>query len=163
MENHKLETDIQGIEQAILNEVEGENFYRLAATQFEGETREIFLELADQEQYHVRYLENLKKNLGDSQNADAQKLSVPSPGIFRWERIDASRMTMALTVLSTGIQLEQNSVAFYEKARDHADREELKTIYQSLADWEKTHVYELTEQYEIYKKDWWAEQRFSAM
>lgn len=162
MDKNKIDSEIKILEQGILNEVEGKKFYELAASQFDGEVAEIFQELAQQEALHVQYLTNVKKELLADGKRLAEDFTPPSPGIFQWGKIDPSKVDMALSVFSTGIQLEQNSVKFYEEARDKTEDENLKKFYEKLAKWEKTHIYELNEQYELYKTDWWAEQRFSA-
>lgn len=162
MENRAIDNEIKVLEQGILNEVEGRSFYELAATQFEGEVKEIFLELAREEVLHIKYLTNVKKELLAEGKTAPEDFTPPSPGVFQWDKMDPSKIDMALSVFSTGIQLEQNSVKFYEEARDNTEDPALKKLYDNLAKWEQTHVYELDEQYQIYKADWWAEQRFSA-
>ncbi len=37
----------------------------------------------------------------------------------------------------------------------------LKKLYELLIKWERVHLEQFTEQYDIYREDWWADQGFA--
>lgn len=109
-----LQEELDIISQAILNEVEGYEFYRMAANQAGTEdSKDAFMELANEELKHVEFLEALfnkiKKDEGDDIKL-AFDAAPPSPDIYNWEKV---------------------------------------------------HLEQFTEQYNIYKDEWWADQSFA--
>ncbi len=66
-----------------------------------------------------------------------------------------------MSVFSIGIQMEKASIQFYEEAKSKTQIEEAKKLYDLLIKWEKVHLEQFTEQYNIYKDEWWADQNFA--
>ena len=66
-----------------------------------------------------------------------------------------------MSVFSIGIQMEKASVQFYEEAKSKTRIEDAKKLYDLLIKWEKVHLEQFTEQYNIYKDEWWADQSFA--
>ena len=66
-------------------------------------------------------------------------IKIPSPEIYRWNKVDKNETSVAMSVFGIGMQMEQSSVDFYEKA---------KAKVSSPAS-------------NILKEDWWAEQGFA--
>ena len=66
-----------------------------------------------------------------------------------------------MTVFSIGMQMEKDAIKFYTEARDKTEVDELREIYQILIKWEEVHLNEFTQQYNVYKNEWWAEQNFA--
>lgn len=157
----KEELEILG--QAILNEVEGYEFYNLAASQSKGETKDAFLQLAEEERKHAEYLRDLKDRLANNEEKLelAYELDPPSPEIYRWEKLDVKEANLSMTVFSIGMQLEKDAIDFYTKAAEKTEIEEAKKIYEILIQWEKIHLDQFTKQYNVYKNEWWNEQNFA--
>ena len=159
----KRELDV--ISQAILNEVEGYEFYRLAADQAgSNESAEAFLELANEELKHVEFLKtlfDLVKNDGTDDTRLALDAKPPSPDIYNWKKVDKEFANMAMSVFGIGIQLEKASIEFYEDAKAKTEIKEAKELYDLLIKWEYVHLEQFTEQYNIYKEDWWYDQGFA--
>lgn len=157
--------ELKIIAQAILNEVEGYEFYKLAANQAGHEkSKEAFLELANEELKHVEYLEALFEKIKDSEEDDiklALDISPPSPGIYNWRKIDKEYTSMAMSVFSIAMEMEKDSIEFYEEAKAKTQYEAARELYDLLIKWERIHLEQFTEQYNIYKKDWWHEQGFA--
>ncbi|MDD7363760.1 MAG: ferritin family protein [Peptoniphilus sp.] len=161
-----MQNEVQILRQAMLNEVEGAEFYKISAEKFAPSgTKEALLDLASQEESHIEYLRSLsEKILDDSKeiNFDPEDLKkeVPSPGIFNWDKIDEDLVRLAVTVFSVGLNMEKDSVKFYEEAKDKVENEDSKKLFDILVKWEQSHVDTLQKQYEIYQQEWWNMQNF---
>lgn len=157
--------ELQIISQAILNEVEGYEFYKMASNQAgNNESKEAFLTLANEEQEHVKYLKDLFNSIKDSEKDDfklALEVSPPSPDIYNWEKVDDKYTSMALSVFSIGIQMEKDSIVFYKDAKAKTKYPQAEKLYDLLIEWEQVHLEQFMDQYKIYKKDWWFDQGFS--
>lgn len=155
------------ISQAILNEVEGYEFYRMASHQAQSEgTREAFLELSNEEMKHADYLKKLWSQLSGGGEVDISSILdsgvvIPSPEIYRWDKVDKSSTSLAMSVFGIGMQMEQSSVRFYEDARRKVKSQASKDLFDVLISWEKVHLMQFSNQYGILKEDWWAEQGFA--
>lgn len=159
---NKDELDV--ISQAILNEVEGFEFYRLASTQGSEGTKNAFLELVNEELKHVEFLKQLFDKVKTS-NEDNIRLAFdekpPSPNIYKWDKAGKDLTSLAMSVFSIGIQMEKDSIEFYQNAKDLTKLDEARDLYDLLIKWEKVHLDQFTTQYNLYKEEWWAEQNFS--
>ncbi len=159
----KKELDI--INQAILNEIEGYEFYKLAANGTpNGESKEAFMELANEELKHAKYLESLSKKITDGEEDEfylAFESEVPSPDIYNWDKVDGDYTSLAMSVFGIAIELEKASIEFYEKAKEQTELEEARKLYDILIKWEEVHLNQFTEQYNMYRKDWWADQGYA--
>ncbi|MDR7870824.1 MAG: ferritin family protein [Tissierellaceae bacterium] len=159
----KRELDV--ITQGILNEVEGYEFYKLAANQAgNNESKEAFLELANEELKHIDYLKALFNKIKNSNQDDIQlafDTKPPSPDIYNWKKMDKQYTSLAMSVFGIGIQMEKASIDFYEDAKAKTEIKEAKELYDLLIKWEYVHLEQFTEQYNTYKEDWWYDQGFA--
>lgn len=155
------------ISQAVLNEVEGYEFYKMASNQANSEgTKEAFIELANEELKHANYLRKLWNNLSDGGDINIESIidagiEVPSPEIYKWDKVDESFKSVAMSVFGIGIQMEQNSIKFYEDAKAKVKSQSSKELFDLLISWERVHLIQFTEQYNLLKEEWWAEQGFA--
>lgn len=160
-----LKEELSAIKQAIMNEVEGFEFYRMAAKQTaEGGSRDALMELANEEKKHIEYLEALFIKIKDGIEDEKEMAFMegpPSPEIYKWDKFDKDLTSLAMSVFSIGIQMEKDSVDFYTKAKEQTELEEARKLYDILIKWEKVHLDQFTEQYNLYKEDWWADQNFA--
>lgn len=160
-----LKEELRVIKQAIMNEVEGFEFYRMAAKQAgEGGSRDAFLELASEEKKHIEYLEALFVKIKDGIEDEKEMAFMegpPSPGIYKWDKLDKDLTSLAMSVFSIGIQMEKDSVDFYTKAKEETEIEQARKLYDTLIKWERVHLEQFTEQYNMYKEDWWSDQGFA--
>jgi len=159
-----LNEELNIISQAILNEVEGYEFYKMAAAQAGNkESSDSFMTLANEELKHVEYLNALFNKIkeGDDDLKLAFEANPPSPDIYNWEKLDKDQTSLAMAVFGVGIQMEKDSIEFYEDAKSKTQIQEAKNLYDLLIKWERVHLEQFTEQYNIYKEDWWADQGFA--
>ena len=159
----KEELDI--IAQAILNEVEGYEFYKMAADQAgTGESKEAFLELANEELKHAEYLKALFNKIKNDKSDDirlALESKPPSPGIYKWDNVENEYNSLAMSVFGIGIKMEEDSIKFYEEAKAKTKYDEAKQLFDILIKWERVHLDQFIEQYEKHKNNWWADQSFA--
>lgn len=157
--------ELKVIGQAIMNEIEGYEFYKMAANQAgTSASKEAFLELANEELKHVEYLETLFNEIKENEEDNiklALDIAPPSPDIYNWEKVDQEFTSLAMSVFSIGIQMEKDSIEFYEEAKAKTQYPQAKELYDLLIQWEYVHLEQFTEQYNMYREDWWADQGFA--
>jgi rubrerythrin len=157
--------ELEVIKQAILNEVEGYEFYNMAAKHAaKGESKTAFLELANEELKHVEYLQKLFAKIKDNKEDDlslALESDIPSPNIYNWDKVEREQSSLAMSVFNIGIQMERDSIEFYEEAKKNTELKEARELYDILIKWEKVHLDQFITQYNIQKENWWADQNFA--
>lgn len=155
------------IAQAILNEVEGYEFYMMASERSTSEgTKEAFVELANEEMKHAEYLRKLWSQISNGGDIKIDNILdsgvvIPSPEIYRWDKVSKNDTSVAMSVFGIGMQMEKSSIDFYENAKEKVKSSASKELFDILLGWEKVHLLQFSEQYGILKEDWWAEQGFA--
>jgi len=159
------EFEIQQVKQAILNEVEGYEFYKLAMGQAnDSEVKAAFDNLAKEELKHVEWLNQLFEKLKDNEEDSFRLAEMPDPPsaeIFKWDNIDRNNAGLAVSVFSIGMQMEKASVDFYNEAAEKTNIDEAKKLYEILAQWEQVHYNQFAKEYETLKKEWWSDQAYA--
>lgn len=159
------EKEMMIVKTAIINEVEGYEFYKMAAEKAENEeTREAFLELAEQEKMHIEWLNDFKCHMEEGSLCDFnldKLVDPPSPKIFKWSNLDRKSAGIAVSVYGIGMQMEKASVAFYKEHSEKTAIKEAKKLFSVLADWEETHYRQFAQQYDLLKENWWSEQNYA--
>jgi len=161
-----LKDELNIIQQAVLNELEGQQFYTMASYHAPGDSaKEALLEIANEEGKHIDYLMALSKKLQgkEVEVEEVQMSDIPSPGIFRWGKIGSDSLEMALSVFSIGMDMEVKSIEFYKNAREKVESKSSKDLFDVLIEWEKMHLDQFTNEYNLLKDEWWAKQRFYPM
>lgn len=155
------------ISQAILNEVEGKEFYLIASAQATSDgSKQAFLELANEEQKHEEYLKKLWEELsGESEfeitSVIESGIKIPSPEIYDWGKVDDDSLSMTMSVFGIGMQMEQDSIKFYEDAKEKVSTKASKELFDLLVKWENVHLTQFSEQYKLLKEEWWSYQDFA--
>lgn len=159
------EFEIQQVKQAILSEVEGYEFYKLAMGQANNsEVKAAFDNLAKEELKHVEWLNQLFEKLKDDEEDSFRLAAMPDPPsaeIFKWDNIDRNNAGLAVSVFSIGMQMEKASVEFYNEAAEKTNIEEAKKLYKILAQWEQVHYDQFAKEYETLKQEWWSDQAYA--
>lgn len=102
--------ELKTIKQAIINENEGYEFYKMVSKDTNSEeSKKAFLELAEEELKHVKWLKDLFTKLKDNKmdSIDLKEIQVASPKIFAWENLDREGASKAVSVFGIGIQMEK--------------------------------------------------------
>ncbi|MDW7651379.1 MAG: ferritin family protein [Bacillota bacterium] len=157
--------ELEVLKTAILNEVEGYQFYTLAAMKADDpEVKAAFEHLAHEEQQHEAWLRRMAKQLTDQQNPTLEGVDIaqiPSPKIFRHDQVGLESGSLEISVYKIGILMEMASLKFYREAAESVETPALKKLLQHLAEWEDTHLEALQGIYDNLKEEWWDKQGFS--
>ena len=156
--------ELQLLQVAILNEVEGETFYRLAAEHLGSEEiRTLLLHLADEEVKHQQSLRKLYQGLSTGQNLsqDLNWSDIPSTGIFDLMKLGRLKSNLEISVISTGVLMEKASMDYYDRALEQTDHMAVKQLCQYLSRWEREHMEKLERIYDYLKEEWYEQQGFS--
>lgn len=150
---------------AILNEVEGEKYYRSAAANaMDQEASLSFLHLAEDEQTHQSMLRDLLTQLmqGKEIVLDSSSLQgTPSPHIFTGINSPKAGQGMEISVFHIAILMEKASIDFYRQAAVSTTLSATKCLYDFLANWEVSHLEAMERIYDALTEDWWDKQSFS--
>jgi rubrerythrin len=152
------------IKQAIISEIEGYEFYKMAAAKArEPFVKETYLELADEERKHVEWLQKLLVEMGDEDNRlDLETVDAPpSPEFFKWEKLDRENPQTTISVFGIAMQLEKSSYEFYGKAAETMEDETSKKLFKILEAWERAHYDMFLKEYKLLQEEWWSEQNFA--
>lgn len=163
---------LQAIRVALQTELNGVNFYKMAAEGTSDQKgKEVFTMLASEEKEHFGELQRHYASI-TSQNKWAPSISLgeakdmfsgDSP-IFSEElkqRIKESHFEMS--ALSIGALLETNSIEFYRKMKQEVDDPTARELFGKLENWEKGHLRAITHQLDILKENYWADQHFAPL
>ncbi len=164
----KNDAVINGLIEAIKAEVEGYNFYMMAARSTQDSNgREVFERLAKEEMDHVAFLRAQYNSFLHSNNPDANvklsksSFSTNSPIFSENIKSRIKDAHFEMTALSVGIQLELSAIKFYQEQADKMTDSSAKTFYKELADWEATHYNMLLKQQESLKQAYWHNNEFA--
>lgn len=156
--------ELKIIKQAILNEIEGYEFYKMASKNAElKEVSDVLLMLAGEEKKHVEWLEELFNKIKDDKTDDIRLADLenpPSPQIFKWEKVDRKHIGVAVSSFAIGMQMEKASVEYYKEAIEKTQIEEAKKLYKVLVAWEQNHLEIFSKEYDVLAEDWWNDQGF---
>lgn len=161
----RIVEELKMLRQAILNEVEGQQFYGLAAQRAEDiSVKEAFSHLAREEQQHEVWLRKMYVQVAEKQTIVFNELEIIeaiSPKIFRQENVGAESGSLEISVYKIGILMEMASSIFYKNAAAAATTPAVKKLLQQLAEWEDIHLESLQKIYDVLQEEWWDKQGFS--
>ncbi|MFZ7104833.1 MAG: ferritin family protein [Peptococcaceae bacterium] len=162
---YKNVKEIELIKTALLNEKEGEIFYKMAAGQAENESvQEALLFLAEEEVKHGEWLRNVYRKLINEKQFSLEAMveaEERSPEIFTAATQHPETGSLAVSVFGIGIKMEKASIDYYQNAAATTEIKELQGFYRRLVDWEKGHLKMLEKIYDQLKEEWWDKQGFS--
>lgn len=157
----KPQKNLEIIKQAILNEVEGYQFYKMYAEKVTSpEVKKTFMDIANEELDHVEYLKKLASNTPE-ENLEMAQMEVPKPGIFKFSNITPAELSLAMAAFSIATKMEEDSQKFYGEAAANAETEEEKALFTKLQEWEISHRDSFEAKYLELKEDWWADNAFA--
>lgn len=161
-EDKIFSSELNIAKQAILNEIESINYFKMSSEQLGGEAKEVFLSLAHQSEEHVDYLNKLKSNIEKDESTVIEKIKSSLEGkTFEWGKVDPENATMVLSVFNLGMNIKKVNIKFYEKAAARSEVPEAKGLYKELAYWENFQLTQIAKQYEELKSEWWSDQSYA--
>lgn len=159
---------LEALKSAIKAEMEGKHFYLMAArATSDDHGREVFEQLAAEEQQHADFLRAQYRSLQESGEVDTDVSLGEAPdwvsrGIFSDSlRERAAEAHFEMTALSVGIQLEADAQKFYRARAQEAGDSQVERFFLQLADWESGHYHALLRQHDALKEEYWAANQFA--
>jgi rubrerythrin len=161
-----------GLRVALMNEVDGREFYRMAARDAtNAEVRALFEFLMDEEARHYETLLDLagrlasgkppafRRSVSDRKKLAAFRGSVVTPGMIA----DARAAEGEIAALSIGMGLEQRTIKQFSALRrksEGAGDEAAASVFAELVAWEQDHLDLLSKRYEAIRESYWEEAHF---
>jgi rubrerythrin len=150
-------------------EVDGYTFYSMTAERAsKPAVQELFDKLARDEVQHKAYLQSV---IGSYEEKGFAAFGVPrrdpdlkafTATIFTEDfKKQAHGADFELGVLSIGMTLETNAIAYFSGAAEKTTEREVREFYRFLADWEKQHLETLQALYHGVRQDFWADGGFA--
>jgi rubrerythrin len=167
MEERQAVLDI--LQKAYQIEVDGYAFYSMTAERSDKPAvQELFDKLASDEVQHQAFLKDIAGKFGEK-GAAAFHLNLRSSD---WRAINQAMFTahfreqaagaqFELGVLSIGMTLESNAIAYFTGAAKQSAEAEVQGFYRFLADWEKQHLEALRGLHEVVRADHFAVASFT--
>ena len=162
---------LTGLRTAMEAEMTGHAFYKNAAdSTADAKGKETFLRLAQEEMGHFKYLKRQYKAIMDKGGYDfTQKLTdeahkLEASPIFSSDfkkRLKESHFE--ISVLTIGMKLELDAIAFYRSCAGKAREEEAKKLYTQLAEWEQGHYDAFARELDNLKEEYWQVNNFVPM
>ena len=162
---------LAGLKTAMEAELTGFNFYKMAAENVtDPKAKETLSEMAQEEMGHFNYLRHQYQSVLQKGNYDFAKAFIKKTGdqsespIFSnaiKDRIKDSHYEVS--ILTIGMKLELEAMAFYRSCAEKAETAEAKRFYNQLANWEQGHYKAFENELDNLKEDYWAANDFVPM
>jgi rubrerythrin len=161
---------VKGLKQALLNEIDGAEFYRMAekSARHDG-VRQMFRFLMEEEERHREAILEQMKRMTEgkpfllTRSAAAKKrLEKFKSPLFTEDLVKVSRQVEGeVAALSIGMTLEKRAIAqFAVLRRKVAGDARAEKVFSDLMAWEQDHLEVLTRQYDQLREMYWEEARF---
>lgn len=160
----------QGLQQALLNEVEGREFYRMAARSARRDgARQMFAFLMGEEEKHREAIVTQIARMAEGKPAKPVRGAAQRKAIRKFRSplytddfvAKGKNVEEETAALSIGMTLEKRAIEQFtslrKKVRGNAPAERL---FDDLIAWEKEHLDILARQYEQLREMYWEESRF---
>jgi rubrerythrin len=159
----------EGLMKAYQAEVDGHNFYRMAAqSTTDARGREVFELLAREEEGHARFLQAQHAAITTTGDVDSStelgpraELAGRSPIFSDDLKSRVKDAHMEMSALSIGIQLELSAIQFYKAEAAAAAHPKVTEFFERLVRWESGHYHVLLRQHDELKEEYWSDGGFS--
>ncbi|MBD3169864.1 MAG: hypothetical protein GF307_10310 [candidate division Zixibacteria bacterium] len=167
-----MDTALDGLKVAIQTEIDGYNFYTLAAGRTKSDKgKKMFQFLADEEVKHKKYLEAKYRDILETgkigelpQPTKVPKTYKTKSPIFTAEFSKRAKLpAFEMTALSIGILLEERAIQFFKDQAKKIHDTKAKKVFNSLADWEGEHLELLMHHHKMLTREYWEEARFEPL
>jgi len=160
---------LEGIRAAMIAERTGREFYRMAAEHTQDLSgRQVFAQLADEEQLHFDYLAKHYRSLTEKGElakgvtlGQAHELASENPifsAAFKSRLKDAH---FEMSALAIAVQLELNGINHYRAQAAKAKTPEARKLFEELVEWEKGHYDAFVRQQQELQEAYWNEAGFA--
>ncbi len=160
----------EGLKQALQNEVDGREFYRMAAgsARHDG-VRQMFRFLMEEEERHQEEILKMIAAMAEGKPASLTRragsraaLKKYRSPLFTKEFVSAGKRAEGeAAALSIGMTLEKRAIAHFAALRKKVRGDvAAEKVIDDLIDWERDHLEILSRQYEQLREMYWEEARF---
>jgi rubrerythrin len=160
----------KGLKQALLNEVDGAEFYRMAAMSARRDAvRQMFRFLMEEEERHREAILNQMKSMAEGKPFRMERGMAAKKALARFKSplitedlLKGSRQVEGeVAALSIGMTLEKRAIAqFSALLRKVAGDARAEKVFSDLIAWEQDHLEVLARQYDQLREMYWEEARF---
>lgn len=166
------EQALAGLKIALQTELNGIQFYKMAAEKTEDKKgKEVFAMLAQDEVKHFNEIQKHFQSLAQSSKwapsislGEASMIFKGESPIFSQElKSRVKEKHFEMSALSIGALLESHSIDFYRKMKEETDDQIAKQLFEKLQRWEEKHLEAITKQLDLLKEEYWAEQKFTPL
>jgi len=161
----------QGLKLALMNEVDGREFYRMAAksARHDGVRRMLTFLMEEEQRHHEAVLIQIARMADGKPLArltrragDRKTMKTFRSPLFTEDFVAGGKKVEGeVAALSIGMTLEKRSIAQFaalkKKVKGDAEAEK---VFEDLIEWERDHLDVLTRQYEQLREMYWEEARF---
>jgi len=161
---------VKGLRQALRNEIDGAEFYRMAAGSARRDAvRQMFLFLMEEEERHRVMIVDQMQRLAEGKAMKSERSESAKKAIGKFKSllltedlVKAGRQAEGeVSALSIGMTLEKRSIAQFTALRKTvAGDARAEKVFSDLVAWEQDHLDVLTRQYEQMREMFWEEARF---
>ncbi len=161
---------LKGLKQALRNEIDGTEFYRMAAaTARHDGVRQMFRFLMEEEERHREAILEQMRRMAQGKSfriergaASRKEIAKFRSPLFTGDLVKAGRQAEGeVAALSIGMTLEKRAIAqFAALQKKAAGAPRVEKIFSDLAAWERDHLEILTRQYDQLREMYWEEARF---
>jgi rubrerythrin len=161
---------LKGLKQALRNEIDGTEFYRMAAaTARHDGVRQMFRFLMEEEERHREAILEQMRRMAQGKPfriergaASRKELARYRSPLYTEDLVKAGRQAEGeVAALSIGMTLEKRAIAqFAALQKKAAGAPRVEKIFSDLAAWERDHLEILTRQYDQLREMYWEEARF---
>lgn len=168
--NNDTLTTVRGLAIAMQTELEGYEFYKLAAAKCnDNGAKQMFKSLAKDETEHHKILRDRYYEIVQGKGFKAPKISVKSrlkvkSPVFSKRFLESKKQKhFEMSALTVGILLEQNAIEFFNIQQQKSKNSAAKRLFKELSAWEGEHLRALIAQKQFLQRAIFADARFEPM
>ncbi len=161
---------MEGLKQALRNEIDGAEFYRMAAGSARRDAvRQMFQFLMEEEVRHREAIVNQMRRMEEGKGMKFERGASAKKALAKFrsplltdDLVKESRQIEGeVAALSIGMTLEKRAIAQFTALRKTAAGDpRAEKVFSDLVAWEQDHLDVLTRQYEQMREMFWEEARF---
>jgi rubrerythrin len=161
---------MKGLKQALRNEIDGAEFYRMAAGSARRDAvRQMFRFLMEEEERHRAAIVNQMQRLAEGKGMNFERRASSRKALAKFKSPlltddfvkEGRHVEGEVAALSIGMTLEKRAIAQFTALRKKvAGDGRAEKVFSDLVAWEQDHLDVLTRQYEQMREAYWEEARF---
>ena len=154
---------------AMKGEIEGRELYRMVAERTDDpQAKEVFSYLAEEENKHFKWLENMYHSTLKGEEIKVPELprliefdDVESPIFSKDFKKRVGQSHFEMSALSIALRLERDASDFYKKMAEESSNSGLKGFFNDLAAWEEDHYRAIYREIQFLEDEYYQKNNFS--